>query len=95
MALVRDYAEKNGLEMIWEQPLARCADARDTLFARLRERPVPNRYLPEEYLPGARTVIFWFIPFKKAVAASNREGFQLLRRLGRGLSERQRHGHRA
>lgn len=72
--LVRDYAARNALEMIWEPPLARCADARDPLFARLRELLVPNHYLPEEYLPGARSVISWFIPFKKAVADGNKEG---------------------
>ncbi len=73
--LVREYVRENGLESIWEPPLARCADARDPLFARLKEIVVPNHYLPEDYLPGARTVVSWFIPFKKAIADGNKEGF--------------------
>lgn len=72
--LVREHARESGLELIWEPPLVRCADARDPLFARLRDIVVPNHYLPQDYLPKARSVLSWFIPFKKAVAAGNGEG---------------------
>lgn len=74
-SLIRKYVQKNGLEPIWEPPLVRCAEARDPLFARLKEVVVPSHYLPEDYLPGARTVISWFIPFRKSIADGNRDGF--------------------
>lgn len=74
-SLIRKYVQKNGLEPIWEPPLVRCAEACDPLFARLKEVVVPSHYLPEDYLPGARTVISWFIPFRKSIADGNRDGF--------------------
>ena len=61
---------------IFEAPLMGCAAADDPLFAQMKQRPDiygPMLRLPEEWLPGAVSVVSFFLPFTKAVRDSNRE----------------------
>lgn len=60
---------------IYEAPLIGCAAASDPLFAYMKERADiygPTLRLPEEWLPGAASVVSFFLPFSKAVRDSNR-----------------------
>ena len=60
---------------IYEAPLIGCAAASDPLFAYMKERADiygPTLRLPEEWLPGAVSVVSFFLPFSKAVRDSNR-----------------------
>ena len=61
-----------GLRM-FEEPLFGFADAEDPLFARYKEEGVigPLFMGPREWLPAARTVISWFLPFTERVRKSN------------------------
>ena len=61
---------------IFEAPLVGCAAADDLLFAHMKQRADiygPTLRLPEEWLPGAVSVVSFFLPFSKAVRDSNRE----------------------
>jgi epoxyqueuosine reductase QueG len=58
----------------WEEPLLGIAAAQDPLFARLKQAVRPTHSLPDDLLPGARTVIVYFLPFAAAVPRSNRRG---------------------
>lgn len=60
---------------IYEAPLMGCAVANDPLFAHMKQRADiygPTLRLPEEWLPGAVSVVSFFLPFSKAVRDSNR-----------------------
>jgi epoxyqueuosine reductase QueG len=58
---------------IWGQPLMACSPA-DDRFRRLREIVVPDHALPDDVLPGAKTVITWFVPFKPHIQKDNTGG---------------------
>ena len=60
---------------IYEAPLVGCAAADDPLFAHMKQRVDiygPTLRLPEEWLPGAVSVVSFFLPFSKAIRDSNR-----------------------
>lgn len=60
---------------IFEAPLMGCADADDSLFSHMKQRPDiygPTLRLPEQWLPGAASVVSFFLPFSQAVRDSNR-----------------------
>jgi epoxyqueuosine reductase QueG len=58
----------------WKKPLVAFADAADLMFSKLKEAVSPSHALPEDLLPGARTVIVYFIPFVREIALSNTRG---------------------
>jgi epoxyqueuosine reductase QueG len=58
----------------WLAPLAGFASAADPLFAASKQAVSPTHAMPVDLLPGARTVIVWFIPFERSVALSNIPG---------------------
>jgi epoxyqueuosine reductase len=51
----------------WEEPLLGIAAAEDPLFPRLRQAVRPTHGLPADLLPGARTVIVYFLPFAAGI----------------------------
>ncbi|WP_243375091.1 hypothetical protein [Geotalea sp. SG265] len=55
---------------IWDEPLVAVASAHDPLFARFQDPEVvgPCHRLPEEWLPGARSVISVFLPFTEHIS---------------------------
>jgi hypothetical protein len=57
---------------IWEPPLLGVAAADDPLFAQLKTPGVvgPPHRSPREWLPGAQSVISWFLPYHEAVRKS-------------------------
>ena len=58
---------------LFDDPLFAYASAEDPLFQRYKDPSVigPHFRLPEEWLPGAKTVISVFFPFSDAVRKSN------------------------
>jgi epoxyqueuosine reductase QueG len=73
-AFVARYQEQHGTETSWRAPLVGFASASDPLFLQFKSVVSPTHSLPGELLPGARTVIAFFIPFEPSVAQSNVEG---------------------
>lgn len=60
----------------WQKPLLAVAAADDPLFDRLREVVDPEHAMPGDLLPGARSVIVFFIPFQPELGRDNdREEF--------------------
>ncbi|NLI93955.1 MAG: epoxyqueuosine reductase [Peptococcaceae bacterium] len=68
-------ADEIGLEKIFDQPLVGIAGANDPLFERLRSPEVigPRHFLPAEYLPEAKTVVSYFLPYSLEVRSANSE----------------------
>jgi epoxyqueuosine reductase QueG len=75
----------HGLHQAGKHRWSAFADAGDPLFGELKKavRSHPMG-LPGDLLPGARTVIAYFLPFDPAIPRSNHRGVQF-RNLGRGL----------
>jgi epoxyqueuosine reductase QueG len=59
---------------IYAAPLVGIASAADPLWNELRQEHVvgPQQLLPGEWLPGARSVVCYFLPFSEHVRESNR-----------------------
>lgn len=72
-----EYALKPELVGIsyYDAPLVGCADGNDPIFRQFREDPKiigPELRLPEQWLPGARSVVSFFLPYTKEIRDSNR-----------------------
>lgn len=70
---VRREVAQSGGATAYRTPLVGFASASDPRFADLRRIVEPTHYLPEEMLPGARTVISFFLPFAEWVVVANAE----------------------
>jgi epoxyqueuosine reductase QueG len=63
----------------WTTPLAGFASADDPLFALSKQAVSPTHALPGDLLPGAKTVIVWFVPFERSAATGNIPGAEASR----------------
>lgn len=68
---VADYDSK---ENIWGIPMVSFASADDPLFVELKSLVGKPHFLPSEILADAKTVVVYFIPFKREIAKSNVDG---------------------
>lgn len=61
---------------IFDEPLTGFASADDKLFESFKKSEVigPDFFSPPEWLPEARTVVSFFLPFSEVVRTSNRKG---------------------
>jgi epoxyqueuosine reductase QueG len=71
---VENYPREKGTMTRWGRPLTAYAAAGDELFAKMKEIIDPSHGMPSDFLPGAQTVITYFLPFDGAVVKSNIEG---------------------
>lgn len=60
---------------LYEEPIVGFGSASDDLYTKYKEAGVigPWHMSPEEWLPGAKTIISVFLPFSEEVLASNRK----------------------
>jgi epoxyqueuosine reductase len=83
---------------LFREPLVGFAAAADPLFPQLKQIVGPEHLLPADILPGARTVVAFFLPFSREVVAGNRksgavgriwaEAYLEANRLINGISDR-------
>lgn len=71
MACIDQYRWEDA-HTAWKAPLIAYASAHDPLFTELKTVIGPTHMTPRELLPGAETVIAYFLPFRERVAWSNR-----------------------
>jgi len=71
---VKHYSETRDIQTKWKEPLVTYADAKDKMFYNLKEVVSPSHALPTDFLPEAKTVVTYFIPFDESVVKSNIEG---------------------
>ncbi len=59
---------------IYEEPLVAFAAAGDPMYGQLKKEGIigPHHQSPDEWLPGARSVVSYFLPFSKEIVESNR-----------------------
>ena len=68
------YCAERGRRPVWREPLVGLADAESPLFPELRIIAHPAHRIPQDYLPGAKTVISYFMPFEARVPDNNAGG---------------------
>ena len=72
--LILDYCRQRDLPIIWRRPIVRFAEATDPGFAELRRVVDPEHHVPQDFLPEARNVLSWFLPFQPEVGRNNLPG---------------------
>ena len=72
--LILDDCAARNQAIIWKKPIVRFADADDPYFPFLKELIRPDHHLPQDFLPGAKTVVSWFLPFLPEIGKSNQSG---------------------
>lgn len=70
---VGEYAARKNTENWWNGLLLSTAIV-DDRFDILKEVVAPDHLHPDELLPGAKSIIVYFIPFRKELAAGNIKG---------------------
>jgi epoxyqueuosine reductase QueG len=68
-----DECRWEGVQTAWKPPLIAYANAHDPLFEQLKQIIGPAHLTPRELLPGAESVIAYFLPFRERIAHSNRD----------------------
>lgn len=68
---IADYPNKNKIETRWRKPVIGVASAEDPLYKDLKTIIGPTHSLPSDIVPGAKSVIVFFIPFEKEIVVSN------------------------
>ncbi|WP_291568005.1 MULTISPECIES: epoxyqueuosine reductase [unclassified Clostridium] len=71
---VEHYSEMRDVQTKWKKPLVAYADAMDEMFYNLKDVISPSHAIPQDFLPEAKTVVAYFIPFYEVVVESNIEG---------------------
>jgi epoxyqueuosine reductase QueG len=71
-SIVERYGRSCGIA--WRQPIIAFASAEDPGFSLLKKIVSESHFMPGDILPGAKTIINFFIPFDEGVAQNNREG---------------------
>jgi epoxyqueuosine reductase QueG len=70
---VAQYPQQSGEPGIWRNPLLVTAQA-DERFDLLSKITTEDHALPRDLLPSAKSVVVFFVPFVKALAAENHKG---------------------
>lgn len=68
---VRRFEARPEIATRWKTPLVAYADASDPLFEVFKEVVSPTHCMPEDFIPEAKTVIAYFLPFEAAIVHSN------------------------
>lgn len=56
---------------IYDAPVFGVSSPRDPLYRKLKEVVGPDHFMPEDFLPGAKTVIAYFLPYSGVVSRAN------------------------
>ena len=71
-SIIKDKVENNIYVTNYRTPLVGYADANNDLFHKLKEVGHPSHLLPKDLLDGAKTVVAFFIPFRKELIEENK-----------------------
>jgi epoxyqueuosine reductase QueG len=80
-AFVAEEPDRMGTDGWWQAPLLVTAPV-DSRFARLSQIAADDHMLPTDLLPGARSVIVFYVPFIKELVKDNRKGERPCRNWG-------------
>ena len=72
--LIGQYCNEKNLPLLWRKPIVRFADAEHPGFFELRQIVDLEHHVPDDYLPGAKNVLSWFLPFLPELGRENLDG---------------------
>lgn len=68
---INEYGKEHDIETRWREPVIGVADANDPLYEELKMMISPTHSLPSDIIPGAKSVIAFFVPFSEEIITSN------------------------
>ena len=68
------YPEENSTLTRWKEAQIAVANAANPLFRSLKDLISPSHALPQDVIPGAKSVLAYFLPFQEQLGKSNQEG---------------------
>ena len=71
---ISDFEAENGISNMWKPPLVSAIPANHPLLPSLKQIATGDHLLPEELLPGAKSVVVFFVPFDDRIIESNIKG---------------------
>lgn len=71
---VVDYQTTHQTKSAWKEPLIAYASSLDPAFQTLKESVQNTHALPTDLLPGAKSVVVYFLPFANEISVSNIPG---------------------
>ena len=71
---ISTFEDENGIKNFWEPPLLAALSASHPLVPGLKQSVSPSHLLPDELLPGAKSVVVFFIPLANRIIDSNLAG---------------------
>ena len=71
---ISTFEAENGIKDFWEPPLLTALNADHPLIPGLKQSVSPDHLLPDGLLPGAKSIVIFFIPLAKRIIESNMEG---------------------
>ena len=71
---VKNYQKDSNITTRWGVPVVKFASSSDPLFSQLSSVASPTHAVPQDFLPEAKSVIAYFLPFKKSISRSNING---------------------
>jgi epoxyqueuosine reductase QueG len=72
--IIAGFEAEKQIKNMWRPPLAALLPANHPRIPLLKETAVSNHLMPEEILPGAKSIIIFFIPFDEKIINSNLKG---------------------
>jgi len=70
---IKNYQQTRDVKTKWKEPLVAYADAMDEMFLNLKDTVSSSHAMPKDFLPEAKTVVAYFIPFDETIVKSNIE----------------------
>ena len=71
ISLIKQDVRESGTVTHYREPLVAFARANDARFPELQQVAEPTHMMPEDLLPGARSVVSFFLPFERGVVEAN------------------------
>lgn len=81
LRIVKEESARSPQGGLWRKPLLASARV-DERFLKLKEVAAPDHLMPWELLPGARTLLVFFLPFRMELQRENRRGQEPARSWG-------------
>lgn len=75
---VKEFSTQNKLDNFWREPLSCFTDVNSPYIRMLREQVNPEHAMPEDFMPDAKNIFVFFIPYTKNVIDSNSHDEQVL-----------------
>ncbi|MDR2869988.1 MAG: hypothetical protein LBV04_06030 [Deferribacteraceae bacterium] len=71
VSFIDDYCHNNNVANMWQQPLVRYASVDNPIIRQLKTLVHPEHRMPEDFLPAAKSIISYYLPFKENIGKSN------------------------